>query len=157
MRNKFKTILTILGFLLCQSQSFSQRPNYSGTWILNLQKSQIQANWAKGLTEGVFTIKQDGDKFTLSRYFIIKDKKRKLHFNMIANGKVRRKKILFKGKLEWENNNLQATIFRNGFLNIVNYKFGSNQNEFIADEAFTGRPQDYHNHWVFDKEQQVTQ
>jgi hypothetical protein len=151
MNTNFKTISILLSILAFQFQSFSQRPNYSGTWILNLQKSQIQAGWAKGLTKGVFTITQDGDKFTLSRYFIIKDKKRKLHFNMIADGRVRRKKILFKGKLEWKDNNLQATIFRNGFLNIVNYKFGDTQNEFIADEAFTGRPQDYHNHWVFVK------
>jgi hypothetical protein len=70
---------------------------------------------------------------------------------MIADGKVRRKKILFKGKLEWKDNKLQATISRNGFLNIVNYTFGDNQNEFIADEVFVGRPQDYHNHWVFDR------
>jgi hypothetical protein len=51
-----------------------------------------------------------------------------------------------------QGNNLQATIFRNGFLDIVNYMFGDNQNEFIADEVFKGRPQDYHNHWVFQRD-----
>jgi hypothetical protein len=153
MRRKIKILLTVLGFLICQTQAFSQRPNYSGTWILNFQKSKLEANWAKGLTEGVFTIMQDGDKFKLSRYFIINGKKQKLGIKMIADGKVRRKKILFKGKLEWEGNNLKAKIYRNGFSNVVNYKFGDNQNEFIADEVFIGRPQDYHNHWVFDKQQ----
>jgi len=38
------------------------------------------------------------------------------------------------------------------FLNIVNYRFGANQNEFIADEVFTGRPQNHHNIWIFDRE-----
>jgi hypothetical protein len=152
LKNKLKNLLTLLSFFVCQSQTFSQKPNYSGTWVLNLQKSQIQADWAKGLTKGVFTITQDGDKFDLSRYFIIKDRKRKLNFKMIADGKVRRKKILFRGKLEWKENNVQATIFRNGFLDIVNYMFGDNQNEFIADEVFKGRPQDYHNHWVFERD-----
>ena len=83
---------------------------------------------------------------------MIEDKKRKLCFNMVADGKNRRIKIFFKGKLEWKENHLQATIFRNGFFNVVNYKFGENQNEFIADEVFTGRPQNHHNIWVFDRE-----
>lgn len=139
------------GFFICQTQAFSQKPNYSGTWKLNLQKSKLEANWAKGLTEGVFTITQAGDKFKLSRYFIINGKKQKLGIKMIADGKVRRKKILFKGKLEWMGNNLHAKIYRNGFSNVVDYMFGDTQNEFIADEVFTGRPQDYHNHWVFDR------
>jgi hypothetical protein len=47
---------------------------------------------------------------------------------------------------------LQATLWRKNFLNIVNYKFGSNQNEFIADEVFTGRPKNHHSIWVFDRE-----
>ena len=151
MKNKGKIILIVFCIFVSSSQLFSQRPNYMGTWVLNLEKSKIEADWAKGLTKGVFTIKQNGDNFTLARYFIIGEKKRKLRFKMIADGKVHRKKIFFKGKLEWKDNNLQATIFRNGFLNIVNYKFGDNQNEFIADEVFTGKPQDYHNHWVFER------
>ena len=144
-------VLAVLGFLTCQTPALSQKPDYSGTWKLNLQKSKLEADWAKGLTEGVFTITQNGNKFKLSRYFIINGKKQKLSIKMTADGKVRRKKILFKGKLEWMGNNLHAKIYRNGFSNVVDYKFGDNQNEFIADEVFTGRPQDYHNHWVFDR------
>src|ERR1700681_4691569 len=123
MKKVKKLLLTTLVFYIYNVSTFGQKPDYSGTWVLDLEKSKIEANWAKGLTKGVFTITQEGDKFTLSRYFIIGDKKRKLRLKMIADGKVRRKKILFKGKLEWKENNLQAAIFRNGFLNIVNYKF----------------------------------
>ena len=61
-------------------------------------------------------------------------------------------KILFKGKLEQKENSLQATLWRKNFLNIVNYKFGNSQNEFIADEVFTGKPQNHHSIWVFDRE-----
>ena len=73
-------------------------------------------------------------------------------FTMKSDGKTRRVKVLFKGKLEWKENNLQATLWRKNFLNIVNYKFGNNQNEFIADEVFTGKPKDHHSIWVFDRE-----
>jgi hypothetical protein len=71
---------------------------------------------------------------------------------MIADGKTRKVKILFNGKLEWKENNLQATLWRKNFSNIVLYKFGNNQNEFIANEVFTGIPKNYHNVWVFDRE-----
>lgn len=59
---------------------------------------------------------------------------------------------MFKGKLERKENTLQATLWRKNFLNIVTYKFGNTQNEFIADEVFTGSPKNHHNIWVFDKE-----
>lgn len=97
-------------------------------------------------------IKQEGDKFKLTRYHIFGEKKKKISFKMIADGKTRRVKLLFKGKLEWKENNLEATLWRKNFLNIVNYKFGNNQNEFIADEVFTGKPKNHHNIWVFDRD-----
>ena len=71
---------------------------------------------------------------------------------MIADDKTRRVKLIFKGKLEQKENSLQATMWRKDYLNIVNYKFGTNQNEFIADEVFTGRPKNHHSIWVFDRE-----
>jgi hypothetical protein len=71
---------------------------------------------------------------------------------MIADGKTRKVKILFKGKLEHTENSLRATLWRKNFSNIVNYKFGDSQNEFIADEVFKGKPQDHHSIWVFDRE-----
>lgn len=152
MRKEIKILVTILGFLICQTQAISQKPNYSGTWKINLQKSKFEANWTKGLTDGEFTIIQIADKFKWSRYFIINGKKSKLRFNLIADGKVRRKKmLLFKSKLEWIGDMLKAQIFRNGFSNVVEYKFGETKNELIIDEVFVGRPQDYHNHYVLDK------
>jgi hypothetical protein len=152
MKNKIKILLTILCIFVSKSQFFAQKTNYTGVWVVNLKKSKLEAFWAKELTKGVFTIKQEGDKFSLSRYFIISGKKRKLKISMLSDGKVRRLKLIFKGKLERTENNLEATIFRKNFSNIVNYKYGDNQNELIADEVFAGKPQNYHNHWVFDKE-----
>ena len=104
------------------------------------------------MTGSVFIIKQEGDKFKLTRYHIYGEKKKKISFKMKADGKTRNVKLLFKGKLEWQENNLLATLWRKNFLNIVNYKFGDNQNEFIADEVFTGSPRDHHSIWVFDRD-----
>ncbi len=151
MKNKIKILWTLLYFFVSQSPFFAQNPNYSGTWVLNLEKSKLESQ-QEGFTGSVFIIKQDGDKFKLTRYHIFGEKKNKISFKMLADGKTRRVKLLFKGKLERKGNNLQATLWRKNFLNIVDYKFGSSQNEFIADEVFTGYPKNHHSIWVFDKD-----
>jgi len=151
MKSRIKILLTVLGSVIYQSQIPAQTPNYTGTWILNLEKSKLE-HPPKGLTSTVFIIKQEGDKFRLTRYHVFGDKKKKISFKMIADGKKRKVKILFKGKLEQKENSLRATLWRKNFLNIVNYKFGNSQNEFIADEVFKGKPQDHHSIWVFDRE-----
>jgi len=151
MNNKIKILLLALGLFVFQSQIFAQTPSYTGTWVLNLDKSKLEDK-SEGQTGSIFIIKQEGDKFRLKIYHIFGDKKKKIGFKMIADGKPRRVKILFKGKLEQKENSLQASLWRKNFSNIVNYKFGANQNEFIADEVFKGRPKNYHNIWVFDRE-----
>jgi hypothetical protein len=150
MKNKIKFLLTIIGILICQSQVFSQTSNFSATWVLNFEKSNLEFR-PQGLTNVLFIIRQEGNKFKLTRYQIFADKKKKISFKMIADGRIRRVKILFKGKLEQKENSLQATLWRKNFLNIVDYKFGDNQNQFVADEVFKGRPQNHHNIWVFDR------
>ena len=151
MKGKIKILLTVLGSFIYQSQILAQTPNYTGTWVLNLEKSKLE-HPPEGLTSSVFIIKQEGDKFRLTRNHLFGDKKKKISFKMIADGKTRKVKILFKGKLEQKENSLQATLWRKNFSNIVNYKFGNGQNEFIADEIFKGKPQDHHSIWVFDRE-----
>jgi len=144
-------LLALVVFFVSRSQTFAQKPNYTGTWLLNLENSRLESR-PEGLTSTVFIIKQEGDKFKLTRYHIFGEKKNKISFKMIADGKTRRVKLLFKGKLEWKEHNLQATLWRKNFLNIVNYKFGDSQNEFIADEVFTGNPKNHHSIWIFDRD-----
>ena len=151
MNKKIGYLLLLPGLFVFHSQIFSQTPNYSGTWVLNLDKSRLEDK-SNGQTGSIFIIKQEGDKFNLKINHIFDDKKKKIGFKMIADGKTRRVKILFKGKLEKKENSLQASLWRKNFSNIVNYKFGANQNEFIADEVFAGKPKNYHNIWVFDRE-----
>ena len=151
MKKIAKLLLTITLFYLTASSAFGQKPNYSGRWVLNFEKSKLEDK-TDGLTGQMFIIKQEGDKFSLKIYHIYGDKKKKIGFRMLADGKTRRVKIIFKGKLEQKENGLQATMWRKNYLNIVNYKFGTNQNEFIADEVFTGRSKNHHSIWVFDRE-----
>lgn len=152
MTTKLKLLVLLLG-LGFQLQMFAQRPNFTGTWVLNFQKSKLDTtDNLNGLTGQIFVIKQVDNEFSLKIYHIYGDKKRKIGFKMTADGKARRVKIIFKGKLEQKDNSLQATMWRKNYLNSVNYKFGTNQNELVADEVFTGRPKDHHSIWVFDRE-----
>jgi hypothetical protein len=151
MENKMKILMLVLGLFIYQIQIDAQKNNFTGTWILNLGKSKLEHK-PDGLTSSVFVIKQDGDKLKLTRYHIFGEKKRKISFKMTADGKTRKVKLLFNGKLEWKENSLLATLWRKNFLNVVSYRFGDNQNEFIADEVYTGNPQNHHNVWVFDRE-----
>jgi len=150
MKN-IRFFLTVLGLYIYQSVIFAQPSNYSGTWILNLEKSKLEHR-PKGLTSSVFIIMQKGDEFRLKRYHIFGDKKKKISFKMVADGKTRKVKVLFKGKLEQEENNLLATLWRKNFSNVVNYKFGTSENEFIADEVMTSKSNSHHNIWIFDRQ-----
>lgn len=152
MHTKLKLLLLLLGIMF-QYQIFAQVPDFTGTWKLNFEKSKLDTtDNLKGLTSQLFVIKQEADKFSLKIYHLYGDKKRKIGFRMQADGKTRTVKLIFKGKLEQKENSLQATMWRKNYLNAVNYKFGANQNELVADEVFTGRPKDHHSIWVFDRE-----
>lgn len=70
---------------------------------------------------------------------------------MKADGKTRPVKLLFRGKLELPTTTIKASIWKNNFSNIVDYSFGSTQNELIADEVMKSKHDNHHNIWVFDK------
>jgi hypothetical protein len=151
MKRAINLFFTTIILLIFNSSILAQSPNFSGTWVLNFEKSKLEDRNDK-LTGQLFIIQQEGDKFSLKIYHMYGNKKKKIGFKMLADGKTRRVKLLFKGKLEKKERSLQATMWRKNYLNSVNYKFGTNQNELVADEVFTGRPKDHHSIWVFDRE-----
>lgn len=151
MKNKPKLLFLFLLCISFLSTVVAQHPDYSGTWILNLKKSNLE-DMSPGFTGSKFIIRQKGDKIRLTRYHFYGEKKNRLKFKMIADGKTRTVKLLFKGKLEWEGNKLRSTLWRKNFHNVVVYSFGKNENEFVADEVFKGLPKDHHNVWVFERE-----
>ncbi len=151
MNSILKELVVLIVLFVSSSQAFAQTPNYTGTWVLNFEKSKLESH-REGLTGSIFIIEQEGDKLKLTRYHIFGEKKKKISFAMTADGKIRKVKLLFNAKLEWKRNDLQATLWRKNFSNVVNYKFGNNQDEFIADEVFTGNPKNHHNIWVFDRD-----
>jgi len=149
MKN-IKTILIILGLLFLKLHLVAQIPNYTGTWVLNNEKSEIQSR-PDGMTSAVFIIKQVGNDFSLTIHHVFGDKKDSIVIKMPSDGKTRRVLNTFKGKLEQKESYLQITLWKKDFLDIVKYKFGQNKNQFIADEVLTSDSDNHHNIWIFDK------
>lgn len=75
MNGKTAVLLIVFGFFACPLQILAQKTNYSGTWVLNLEKSKLESHRA-GLTSSLFVIKQDGDNFELTRYHILATRKK---------------------------------------------------------------------------------
>jgi hypothetical protein len=150
MNNKINVLLILTGLFFYQLPGSAQTASYSGTWQLNFEKSKLEHR-PNGLTTSMFVITQQDDKFRLTRYHIFGDKKKKISFQTVADGKTRRVKLLFKCKLEWKGKDLLVTLWRKNFSNVVYYKYGSTENELIADEVFKSKPSSHHNIWVFDR------
>ncbi|MBK8507086.1 MAG: hypothetical protein IPL46_35885 [Saprospiraceae bacterium] len=103
--------LTILLVLAIQSTAIAQAPNFTGTWVMNKEKSKIE-DPSEGITGSVFRIKQEGNKFRIKIYHIYGEKEKKIGFKMKADGRTRKVKLIFKGKLEQKENSLIATMWR---------------------------------------------
>ena len=62
MQKRTNIFLTLLISFVIQSETFAQKPNCTGTRVLNQEKSKLESQ-PEGLTSSVFVIKQDGDEF----------------------------------------------------------------------------------------------
>ena len=89
---QIKILLAVLGLFICQSQIFTQTATYTGTWVLNLDKSKIESG-ANGMISTVFIIKQEGNNFSLTIHHIFGDKKDTIVIKMLSDGKTSAKHI----------------------------------------------------------------
>ena len=147
---KLIALLIIPALFLYHSRSFAQTQNYSGTWVLNNDKSKINSR-PEGMTSSVFIIKQAGNHFSLTIHHIFNNLSDTIIIKMLSDGRIRHVLNTLNGKLEQKENYLQITLWQKGFLDKVKYKFGRNKNEFIADEVLASGSDNHHNIWVFDR------
>lgn len=151
MKNKIKILLTVGGLFFLQSYIFAQTPNYTGTWILNNEKSKIESR-PDGMTSSIFIIKQTGNNFSLTIHHVFGNQQDTIVIKMLSDGKTRKVLSVLEGKLEQTNDGLHITLWKKDFLDKVTYKFGKDKNEFIADEVLISDSDNHHNIWIFDKQ-----
>jgi hypothetical protein len=150
MSNK-KILLIIIAAFFFQLSTFAQTPDYSGTWVLNNEKSKIESR-PDGMTSSIFIIKQTGNDFSLTIHHIFGNQKDTIVIKMLSDGKTRKVLSVLDGKLEWEKDGLHITLWKKDFLDKVTYKFGKDKNEFIADEVLVSDSDNHHNIWIFDRD-----
>lgn len=139
----------IVAFSL-RSGVFAQTPNYSGTWVLNNEKSKIVSP-PDGMTSSIFIIKQKGNDFSLTIHHVFGNQQDTIVIKMVSDGKTRKVLNVLQGKLERKKDGLHITLWKKGFLDKVTYRFGKDKNEFIADEVLISDSDNHHNIWVFDR------
>jgi hypothetical protein len=146
-----KTLLTIVVAFCSLLSTFAQTPNYSGTWVLNNEKSKINSR-PDGMTSSIFIIKQKGNDFSLTIHQIFGSRQDTIVIKMLSDGKTRKVLSVLNGKLEQRKDGLHITLWRKDFLDKVTYSFGKDENEFIANEVLVSDMDNHHNIWIFDRD-----
>jgi len=134
----------------------SPRPDFTGVWKLNLQKSKLQVPAPES---GVFRIEHREPSFKLSRTFIRDGKEDTWGIGLTTDGKEvvqEEKSETFRGRLTWVGSDLflDSTISMGTrtATNKVTYHLSEDSRILTAAESFRGPIQKHDNLWVFDKE-----
>ena len=141
-------VLLLFGFIntgICQA-----KPDFSGEWNLNPEKSKLQAFWTDGLTYGNIRITHNEPVFNLRRSFTIKRKEKLLNYTLETNETGKKGEHKTTWSLSWKQDTLELVIVRKSMVNAVKYYMSELKDEFVAEEHFNSPKMNYINLWVFD-------
>jgi hypothetical protein len=157
---KALTVMTgILWILAAAGQASNEdaaKPNFSGGWNLNLQKSLLQT---PAPDSGVFRIVHKEPAFHLSRTFLKAGREDVWSIDLTTDGQevVQEEQTeTFRDRLTWDGQDLilNSTISLKDrtAANTVRYHLSEDGLTFTATESFRGPRFKYDNVWVFDKD-----
>ncbi len=150
--------MSLACFCFLEASAFSDpgKPDFSGVWKFNAQKSKLQTLVPES---GVFRIDHKEPAFHLSRTFVNKGKEDTWGIDLTTDGKEvvqQGEEETVRARLTWEGNDLifDSTIIRGNreASNVVRYHLSDDGKIFTATERFRGPRFKYDNLWVFDKE-----
>ncbi len=148
------SIVTALAGASIAAQTAS-KPDFSGVWKLNLQKSKLQI---PAPDSGVFRIEHKESIFHLSRTFVKSGQEDTWTVDFTTDGKevVQEEKTeTFRGRLSWKGSDLfldsTISIKDRTATNVVRYHLSDDGRVLTAAEKFKGPRLKYENVWVFDK------
>jgi hypothetical protein len=149
---------TLILALLSVTHSQGPKPSFSGTWILNLNKSKLQIPPPSSTT---FVIQHDDPHFHLTRTHVFNGKSDTWSIDILTDGKQEvveqiSDEYTSHTRMYWEGSSLvlDMTITdKSGgkATNLVKYSFADNGKTFIALEHFKTPNDEHLNKWVFDK------
>ena len=135
----------------------TQKPDLTGTWILNLEKSRLQIG--DKIESGTFTIEHQEPQFRFSRVFLAGGREDSTSYALTTDGK---EKIengpgrTTSSRLYWDGDVLvldERIVLKDGrqATNVVRYSLQEGGRTLVAEEKFRGPIRKYDNHWVADR------
>jgi hypothetical protein len=134
-----------------------KKPDLSGTWVLNLEKSRLQIE-AK-IERGTFTIEHKEPQFLFSRVFIVSGKEDAVSYALTTDGKEKIDKEPGRtttSRLYWDGDVLvfdERIVLTDGreATNVVRYSLRDGGRTLVAEEKFRGPFRKHDNLWVADR------
>jgi hypothetical protein len=134
-----------------------QRPDLSGTWVLNIAKGRLQIR--SDLDSGTLTIDHKEPAFRFSRIFVAGGKEDASSYDLTTDGKERTVKANGRttiSRMSWDGDVLvlaEKIVLANGrkATNVVRYSLRDGGETLVAEERFRGPVLKYDNLWVADR------
>ena len=134
------------------------KPDLSGAWIVNLEKSRLQIGVK--IERGAFTIDHKEPVFRFSRVFVVGGKEDALSYDLTTDG---RAKVVTEpdrtstSRLYWDGDVLvldERIVLKDGreATNVVRYSLQDGGQTLVAEEKFRGPIRKHDNLWVADLE-----
>ncbi len=151
--------LVVIILVAVQTAMAGDKPNFSGTWVLNKSRSNIQVERLANMDRGVFVIEHNEPRFKVTRTFTIDGKNNTLGFEYLTDGKEVAKEeqgMKSLATMRWDGDTI---VFITRFIlpdeevtNAVRYTLLDAGKTLQADEKVSGKKIQHHNIWIFDKQ-----
>jgi hypothetical protein len=150
-------LLASLSFAVGAASLSPTKPDFSGTWVLNLERSRLQVDLK--LESATFTIEHKDPGFRFSRVFVIDGKEDSLSYSLSTDG---REKVMKEpgrtttSRLYWDGKVLvldERTVLGDGreATNVVRYNLIDGGRTLVAEEKFRGPLRKHDNLWVAER------
>lgn len=133
------------------------RPNFSGDWVFNPEKSKVQTHMK--LDSATFTIDHQEPEFRFSRVFVVGGQNNAFSYSLATDGKGKveeQQDRTLHSRLYWDGDVLVfdvRIVLKDGreATNVVRYSLRDGGRTFVAEEKFRGPVLKYDNLWVADR------
>lgn len=155
---RFVAFFILVALLTCLPVRAQQKPDFTGEWVLNKAKTQLQFPDITAIDRGSMEIEREGTVFKFKRVFVIGLEKDIFSYELTADGKettTKEGKRKIVSKSYWEGDALvyDTKIDAPGgdATNVVYYRLKEDGQVLEAEEHFRGPNHKHDNVWIFDR------
>lgn len=145
----------VLAVVDCAAAIAQNKPDYSATWVLDLQRSTLDPRMAAGVESGTITITHRDPAFELKRTFVRAGKPESTQFALTTDGAETTQiegAVTWRMRMTWEDGALVARMTgkapQGEATNQVRYSLLDGGRTLEARESFRGPKLQYDNVWV---------